>query len=30
MRIRSLNNPYVVFNICEHIRTLKGGDTNFF
>nr|DAS29994.1 MAG TPA: hypothetical protein [Caudoviricetes sp.] len=28
MIINPINIPYVFLNLCEHIRTLEGGDTN--
>nr|DAQ34400.1 MAG TPA: hypothetical protein [Caudoviricetes sp.] len=28
MIINPINTPYVFLNLCEHIRTLRGGDTN--
>nr|DAT07812.1 MAG TPA: hypothetical protein [Caudoviricetes sp.] len=28
MRMNPINFPYVIFNIYERIRTLKGGETN--
>nr|DAK06164.1 MAG TPA: hypothetical protein [Caudoviricetes sp.] len=29
MIINPINFPYVFLNLYEHIRTLRGGDTNF-